>query len=476
MAVLGAAQYPLDRRTSVLQLTDSYKVSQWAQLPPRTTNIYSYFESRRGARYDATVFFGLQIILKEHLCGVTVTREKIDAAERLYAAHFGRATVFNRPNWEHILRAHGGRLPLRIRAVPEGTVVPIGNVMMTVENTDPECAWLTNYMETLLTQTWYTCTVATQSREMKRELSRHATADMRARGLHGALHDFGFRGTSCVGEAARGGAAHLVNFSTTDNVPALQLCQELYGADEVAGTSVPATEHSTMTSWGRGGETHAYRRMLDCNPEGVVSVVSDSWDIFHACRHIWGETLRDAVLARDGKLVVRPDSGDPATVLVRVLQILGEQFGTEDVGGRKVLNSKVGVLQGDGITADSLPSILAALDGAGWCTSNVTFGSGGGLLRKLDRDTQRFAFKCSSATVDSQRRDVFKDPVTANGSKTSKAGRLKLVDGVDGLRTVQEADAGDDVLELVYLDGELVRDQSLASVRRRVGGWGEVQA
>jgi nicotinamide phosphoribosyltransferase len=282
------------------------------------------------------------------------------------------------------------------------------------------------------------------------------------------LHVFGFRGVSSVETAGLGGAAHLVNFLGTDNLAAIALAQKYYGAD-MPGYSIPAAEHSTMTAWGREHEADAYRNMLVQFPSDTVAVVSDSYDVFRACKEIWGRELKANVLARDGTLVVRPDSGDPPTVVVRVLEILGKAFGTtRNAKGYQVLDPHVRVIQGDGIDLAMLGRILSAIRDAGWSADNVAFGSGGGLLQKLNRDTCRYAFKCSAVTVNGEQRDVFKLPAT-DTDKRSKAGRLKLVRRDGRLTTVREDSnpAEPDLLEEVFLDGEIRRRQSWEEIRRR---------
>ncbi|HEX4131475.1 MAG TPA: nicotinate phosphoribosyltransferase [Pirellulales bacterium] len=459
-----------------LAFTDSYKMGHFRQYPPETRCVYSYFESRGSDRqfgFRETVFFGLQYLL-EQIAGVFVTPERIDRAEHRCRRHFGDDRNFNRSGWEHIVAAHGGRLPVRIRAVAEGSVVPTHNCLMTIENTDPACYWLTNWLETMLVQVWYPTTVATQSREMKRVLLRYLAASGDPAAVDFKLHDFGCRGVSSVETAAIGGAAHLVNFRGTDNLPALELLAETYG-DACGGFSIPASEHSTITSWGEAHELDAMRNMLEQYPTGTVACVSDSFDVFRACRDYWGGALRDQVLHRNGTLVIRPDSGDPATVVCQVLDILGSRFPTTtNAKGFKLLDRHVRLIQGDGVDFTSLGTILEAVTRYGWSADNLAFGSGGGLLQKLNRDTLKFAFKCSSITVGdaphAQQRDVYKRPVTDN-NKQSKSGRFKLIrrDGPDGATyaTVHEHDAGDDELRLVFENGSLIDRTTLADVRRR---------
>ncbi len=456
-------------RPNICLLTDSYKVSHYLQYPPGLRRVYSYFESRTGSVHPQTVFFGLQYWLKEYLAGPVVTRAGIDEADELCREHFGQP-VFNRAGWEYILHAHGGRLPVEIRAVPEGTVVDSSNVLMTVENTDDRVYWLTNYLETLLVQTWYPSTVATQSRAMKQVIARALVRSGDVSQLGFKLHDFGFRGVTCPEQAGLGGLAHLTSFLGTDTLAALQFGRHYYHA-LMAGFSIPAAEHSTITSWGRAGEVDACRNMLRQYPTGLVAVVSDSYDIFHCCAEIWGGVLKAEVLARDGTLVIRPDSGDPPMTVVRVLEILGDKFGSTTNGrGYRVLPPQVRVIQGDGIDFMMLGKILDAVLEAGWSADNVAFGSGGGLLQKLNRDTQRFAFKCSSILGGNEERDVYKQPVTDSG-KISKKGRLKLVrsttDPESPLITVPATDPRPDELYPVFRNGHLLSDVTFEQVRSR---------
>ena len=455
---------------NIMKLTDSYKQSHWKQYPPDTEVVYSYFESR-GGKWDRVTFFGLQYFIKQYLEGRVVTQEKINAAERTVNRHMGPGT-FNREGWEYILNHHGGRLPVRIMAVPEGTVVDGSNVMMTVENTDPKCFWLTNFLETLLVQVWYPCTVATQSREMKKLIFESLVDTGDENNIDFKLHDFGFRGVSSVETAGIGGCAHLLYFKGTDTMPALDVAEECYGC-EMAGFSIPASEHSTITSWGKEGEVDAMRNMLEQYPTGLVACVSDSFDIHKACREYWGGTLKDAVMARDGVLVVRPDSGYPPDIVCDVLDILYQQFGgAKNSKGYKVLDPHVRVIQGDGIDFSMIQSILLQTRYKGWSTDNFGFGSGGGLLQKHDRDTLKFAFKCSARLSSGVWHDVYKEPVTDTG-KNSKRGRLELVKvlGAHGASyvTVRESDnpCGENALETVFLNGKLIKEYTLDDCRIR---------
>lgn len=461
----------MKRLTNLLLNTDSYKASHWLQYPPGTDATFSYVESRGGV-YDRTVFFGLQTILKEHL-GTPIAHADVDEARDLFAAH---GEPFNESGWRYIVDHHGGFLPVHIRAVPEGTVVPTHHVLVTIESTNPQAFWVPSYIETLLLRLWYPVTVATISWHAKQTIRQflERTSDDPAGQLPFKLHDFGARGVSSAESAALGGLAHLVNFLGTDTVAALVAAREYYH-EPMAGFSIPAAEHSTITSWGREREVDAYRNMLTqfAKPGAIVAVVSDSYDIFHAIREHWGKTLRQEVIRSGATLVVRPDSGDPVDVVHQCLTLLDEAFGhTVNGKGFKVLNH-VRVIQGDGINSTSLRAILERVTSAGYATDNVAFGMGGALLQQLNRDTQKFALKTSAARVDGDWIDVYKDPVTDKG-KVSKRGRLTLIHHAEygTYKSValegHDAPLGfQDALIDVWRNGKLLVDHRLSDVRAR---------
>jgi nicotinamide phosphoribosyltransferase len=454
---------------NIIMMTDSYKISHHKQYPPGTERVYSYFEARTSEDkvFPETVFFGLQYYLKEYLKGKVVTKEYLEEADSIFSAHFQNPNLFNRKGWQYILDRHEGKLPLSIKAVPEGTIVPRGNVLMTIENTDPECYWLTNYIETILVQAWYGSTVATQSRDMKMVLLNALDIGGDPLTVDFKLHDFGFRGVSSIETAGVGGAAHLVSFKGTDNIAGLLVARDYYDCP-MAGFSIPAAEHSTITSWGKENEKDAYANMLEQYPEGMVAVVSDSYDIFKACKDIWGTQLKNKVLERNGTTIIRPDSGNPMQIIPTILDILGKTFGyTVNKKGYKVLNPKVRVIQGDGIDMKTMNEIIRVMMKVRWSPDNIAFGSGGGLLQKMNRDTCNFAFKCSSITVDKQERDVFKQPITQN-KKNSKKGRFKLVyNDADKLITVPATDSREDELIEVFKNGEILVEQNFEEIRTR---------
>lgn len=464
---------------NLLLLADAYKYSHHKLYYPGTSTIYSYMESR-GGQFTETVFYGLQYFLKHYLEGKVITKEKIDEAAAFLPQVFGRDDVFDRSKFDYILDKYDGRLPVRIKAVPEGSVIPVNNVMMTIENTDPECFWLSNFLETLLMQVWYPSTVSTLSREIRKIVDSYYkdTASSTAQGeIDFVLNDFGFRGVSSVESAGLGGSAHLLNFRGSDTIIGSVLAKNYYNAQQVYGLSVPATEHSVCTLLGEEGELEVFRHLLKTFPTGIVACVSDSFDIFRACSEYWGEELKDLVLSRDGVLVIRPDSGDPVFTLLRVFSILMNKFGyTINDKGYKVLPPQVRVIQGDGVNIDMIRFIYGALKVNGISAENLVLGMGGALLQKVDRDTQKFAFKCSYAEVNGQPVDVQKSPVEldAHGQlvqsfKKSKAGKLKLIWKDDQYQTVRQEAATDyeDKLLTVFENGALTNLNNFEAIRDR---------
>lgn len=456
-------------KTSIILNTDSYKVSMYRQYPAATTGVYSYIESR-GGRYDRTVFFGLQAFIKEYLLN-PITQADIDIADDILTAH---GEPFNREGWEYILREHDGYLPVVIKAVPEGTVVPVKNVLATIENTDPECFWLTTWLETaLLRAIWYPTTVATQSWHIKQVIKDFLEKTGDPSTINFKLHDFGARGVSSLESAGIGGAGHLVNFMGTDTISGVLFAREYYNAG-IAGFSIPAAEHSTITSWGRENEVKAYENMVRQfgRAGSIVAVVSDSYDIFNAASKIWGEDLRQLVIDSGATIVIRPDSGDPVKVNLRLVEILGEKFGyTTNAKGFKVLNN-VRLIQGDGVNELTIRSILGAFMAMGWSADNIAFGMGGALLGAPQRDDQKFALKCSSACINGTWVDVQKDPITDAG-KRSKKGRVELWEsGGEYHSSVEQPKGWTDrglawkpLLQKVFENGKLYNEISFEEVR-----------
>lgn len=404
---------------NILFDTDSYKASHYLQYPANTSSVFSYIESR-GGQYLETVFFGLQYFLKEYL-SKPITVQDVDKAKALFEAH---GEPFNYDGWMYIAKDLNGKLPIRIRAVPEGSIVTASNVLVTVESTDSKVPWITSWVETaLLRNVWYPTTVCTKSYVIKRMIKEALvkTADNPDTEIDFKLHDFGSRGVSSQESAMVGGMAHLVNFKGTDTVVALLGASEYYSSP-MAGFSIPASEHSSITSYGKDGEEAAYRNMIKSfgKPGAIFACVSDSYDLYNAISNIWGGSLKDEVINCGAIVVIRPDSGIPEDVVLKSLQLLDEKFGhTINSKGFKVLNN-VRVIQGDGINEKSIRKIIDNVISNNYSLTNVAFGMGGALLQSLNRDTNQFAMKCSSVTVNNELVDVFKDPITDHTKNLKK--------------------------------------------------------
>lgn len=447
---------------SILLDVDSYKVSMWKQYPPNTEYIYSYIESRGGI-YDKTVYFGTQAVLQEKL-STPITKEEIDFAEKFWTVH---GEPFNRAGWDYILEKHNGYLPLEIKGLEEGCVIPTKNVMLTIVNTDPNVPWLTTWVETSFLRVWYPITVATQSWMIKQLIQEYLELSGDVSGLAFKLHDFGLRGVSSLESGMLGAMAHLTNFMGTDSAVGILGAMQWYGADMASvGYSIPAAEHSTITSWGRGSEALAYANMVkQFSKEGsIYAVVSDSYDIYNAVK-MWGTELKDLVVSSKGTLVIRPDSGDPVEVLPKLFAIAEKYFGvTVNEKGYKVLNN-VRFIWGDGINQNTVNSILRLLVVMyKYSADNIAFGMGGALLQQVNRDTQKFAMKCSSAYINGEWVDVFKDPITDKG-KISKKGRMMLVQEGDSVQTVEYDESKNDMLRTVYKNGVMYNQIDFETVR-----------
>lgn len=455
----------MSNRQSILLNTDSYKGSMFKQYPPGTEVVYSYIESRGGV-YDQTLFFGLQGVIKDYLL-TPITAEQIDFAEKVWSVH---GIPFNREGWERILNVHGGLIPVKIRAVKEGTLVPTKNVLCTIENTDPALPWVTTWIETLILRAvWYATTVATASWDVKQILKEYLEKSGDVNGLAFKLHDFGARGVSSYESAEIGGAAHLVNFLGSDTICAIPYLMEMYNAPvDTIAFSIPAAEHSTITSWGQEREVDAYRNMVTQfgRKDAIFAVVSDSYDIYQACKY-WGSVLKEDVINSGATLVIRPDSGDPLEVVPRMLNILDHAFGvTKNEKGYKVLNN-VRIIWGDGIDPLSLKSILRnVVDVHGYSADNIAFGMGGGLLQKVNRDTNKFAMKASAIRINGVWTGFSKDPITDPG-KTSKKGRVTLFKNQDGHFYSGVEDWMQDELVTFYEDGKLLMNDTLQNIRDR---------
>lgn len=469
---------------NLLLCTDVYKFGHKVQYPKNTTKVYSYLQARSNKKYDTTVFYGLQYYIKEYLSN-PVTKENVDEFIETVEMILGPGMV-ERSGYDQL--AELGYLPLEIKAVPEGSVIPVKNALLTITNTHPDFAWLVGFTESLLLKVWNTCTVATNSKKIQSVCKAYAkTTCDDDNHVSFQVHDFGYRGCSSEETAALSGSAHLLSFLGTDTVPAVRLIKNVYGVNkgEPIGLSVPATEHSVMCSYTQDKEIDAFNGMLDRYPSGIVSIVSDTYNLWNVLTN-FAEELKPRILAREGKVVFRPDSGDPLKIICGnpevesntpegkgALQLLWDKFGgTVNSKGYKVLNPKVGLIYGDGIYDEKMVAILTTMKEQGFASSNIVFGIGGLLLQNFNRDTLGFAIKATHCIVDGEDRDIVKDPITDHGKKSHK-GYLALRQENGKYVTVDqltEDQANDTLLETVYLNGELVKEQTFSEIRNRLNG------
>lgn len=449
--------------------TDSYKTSHFNLYRPGVKNMTSYIEARKG---DGVLFNGLQYYLKEYL-GRTITVDDVNQAKLICEAH---GVPFPYDGWMKIATHYQGLPPLTIRAVREGTFVPAKNILMdvTLSVDDPDIFWLVSWWETLLLKIWYPCTVGTKSFNTLKIIKQYLekTSDDVEEQLYFKLHDFGGRANSSEESAGISGFAHLINSMGTDTIEGIIHGINYYGAG-VEGLSIPATEHSTITSWGRDGELDAYRNVLNqyAKPGALVACVSDSYDYHNAVDNLWGKELRQQIIDSGAILVVRPDSGEPVDVVTYALKSFAESFGyTVNSKGYKVLNN-VRVIQGDGINPDTIAEILEAITELGFATDNVAFGMGGKLVQsEIDRDTFGFAMKCSAVDTEEGTIEVYKDPITDPGKK-SKRGKLDLIKDATGqymtINTLEYGKPYTSELVKVFENGEVLVEYTLAELRER---------
>lgn len=442
--------------------SDSYKLSHWKQLPQDAETAMAYGEARGGA--PEIKFFGFQYVLKNLKCP---TVNEVRRAAYFSRMHLGREDIFNYDGWMEI--AEQGYIPLTIRAVKEGNIYPTSVPLFTVEGP----AWLVTWFETKLLRVWYPTNVATISWKIKGLISEYLELNGTPESINFKLHDFGSRGTVVPEAAGVGGMAHLLNFLGTDTLQGYMYALEYYNADiESLGFSIPASEHSTITSWGKNFEVEAYRNMIGQfgKPGAIYACVSDSYDL-DAALEMWKQ-LEPLILEKGGTLVVRPDSGDPVETPIRVVKRLMELFGsTVNDKGFKVLPDHIRVIQGDGVEYNSIRKILEGLHNEGISSDNIAFGMGGALLQKHDRDTFKFAYKMCSITVNGEERDVYKDPVTDSG-KRSKAGRLTTIVDDDGEivyaripKNHNDLTTCGDLMSIVWENGELKREYTFEELR-----------
>jgi nicotinamide phosphoribosyltransferase len=482
-----------------LTAIDFYKADHRRQYPEGTTEVYSNFTARSSRlakilpdRYDnSVVFFGLQYFIKHFLIETwnenffkQDKKKVVEAYRRRMDLSLGKGAI----PIEHIAALHDlGYLPVKIKALPEGTRAPIGVPLLTVVNTHPEFFWLTNYLESVIScYLWKPITSATIAFEYKKLLVEYALkTGTPIDFVQFQAHDFSFRGMSSLQDSAISAVAHLTSFWGTDTVPGIDLAEDYYRANaekEMIGCSVPATEHSVMCMGMKEGELETFRRLItQLYPSGIVSIVSDTWDFWKVVTE-YTLILKSEILARDGKVVIRPDSGDPVKIICGdpeapsgsaeykgAIECLWEVFGgTKTPTGHRMLDQHIGLIYGDSITLERAEQIVSRLEKKGFASGNVVFGVGSFTYQYTTRDSFGFAMKATSGVVDGKRRDIFKDPKTDSGTKKSAKGLLRVEK--DGKRLVffdqqTEMQECHGLLEEVFLNGVLKKDQSLIEIR-----------
>lgn len=481
-----------------LHQIDFYKADHRRQYPEGTTLVYSNCTPRKSRvdGVDEIVFFGLQYFVKEYLLRqwdegfFKRPKEEVMAAyKRRMDTSLGAGAI----DLAHIGELHDlGHLPLEIKALPEGSRVPLRVAMFTIRNTRPDFFWLTNYLETIMSCVlWKPCTSATIAQQYRQVFDQYADETVGERSfVQWQGHDFSMRGMSGIEDACLSGAAHLLSFTGTDTVPAIDFLEEYYGANaelELIGGSVPATEHSVMCMGTMDGEIGTFRRLIgEVYPSGVVSIVSDTWDFWQVITE-YLPLLKEEILARPGKVVIRPDSGDPVKIICGdpsapagsaaykgAIECLWETFGgTLTAKGYKLLDPHIGLIYGDSITPERQLAILGGLKRKGFASFNVVLGIGSFTYEYVTRDTFGFAMKATYGEVGGEGRPIFKDPKTDDGTKRSAKGLLAIRNNGQGFEMADEVSWETErqgALEQVFVDGRLVREESLAQIRQRLAG------
>lgn len=507
------------RKLPAMLMCDFYKTSHREQYPDGTEYIYSTFTPRSNKYFpvaNEVVVFGIQSFVKKYMVNYfnkNFFKRSKNAIIKEYQ-RFIYHTIVNPGNIQgltkaaieravkevdakHIEDLHDlGYLPLELKALPEGTLAPIKVPVVTLENTKPKFFWLTNYFETIMSNMiWQPMTSATIAHEYRKLLDEFAlkTTGSTA-GVEFQGHDFSMRGMSSLETTEISGAAHLLSFVGTDSIPAITFHEEYYNAnieEEVVGTSIPATEHSVMCSYGDANEFDLFKHLItEVYPNGFFSVVSDTWDFWKVVTEYLPK-LEKEIMGREGRVVIRPDSGDPVKILIGdpeadnlsaqmgLIECLWEIFGgTVTEQGYKLLDTHIGAIYGDSITLERARAIVEGLEAKGFASTNIVFGIGSYTYNHNTRDTFGFAMKATWAQVNGEERLLFKDPKTDDGTKKSQRGRVVVVreffEGIkylDGLsKDAQAAFADEDMLQTVFYNGFLNPDAetSLSEIRQHL--------
>lgn len=459
--------------------TDFYKLTHHLAYKRGLTNLYVYGECRKEAEFSFVIPFGMQVYFWNSLVGNLVTTELIDEGERKCEAWSGYKEYFNRPMWELIRDKYQGRLPLRIKCVPEGMRIPVKNVLFTIEVLDPACVPLVNHIETEISHFWFPTTIASNSFEIKKDIYKKLVETGSPEMIEFMCHDFSYRGCTVPQQAERGGMAHMLNFRGSDTTRADRAIDFFYGTKEKAILqSVFATEHSTAQVFGSGsGEFDYIHNVLDKIPDGAIgSVVVDTYDAMNFIQNvITREDVKKRILERNGKMVWRHDSGPKEEITNRSLVSLAHDFGySYNKKHFQILNPKIGLLWGDDMERKTINALHTSINVNKWSSDNLVVGSGGGLLQKdKTRDTTGFAIKASNGMLGDKEINLIKDPATQPGKK-SKTGRLKLHEANGKFMTIssvgetpQMFNAYVDTLETVYEMGDIVKEHNFDEVRKR---------
>jgi len=481
--------------TNPLLLTDGYKVDHRRQYPPNTTLVYSNWTPRKSRiqGIDNVVFFGLQYFLKKYIIEEFQNNFFSKPKGEVLKAYSKRINNYlgeNSVGIDHIGSLHDlGYIPMVFKALPEGVSVPIKVPMFTMYNTLPEFFWLTNYFETILSTTvWLPCNSATIARQYRKILDKYAfETSSTPEFVDWQGHDFSMRGMAGLEAALMSASGHLLSFTGTDTIPAVDFLEEYYNANsdkELVGGSVAATEHSVMSMGTDSGEEETFKRLItEVYPNGIVSVVSDTWDLWKVLTE-YIPNLKEDILNRNGKLVIRPDSGDPVKIICGdpdsddinvkkgVIQLLWDTFGGSiNDKGFKELDSHIGAIYGDSITLDRARNICDNLKQNGFASTNVVLGVGSFTYQYNTRDTFGFAMKATYGEVDGKGREIYKDPITDDGTKKSARGLIKIIkkdNTYKMLDRVSWEDEKEGELKEVYRDGKLLIEEKLSDIRKRV--------
>ena len=453
-----------------LTCIDFYKADHKRQYPEGTEYVYSNFTARKSYNGDShIVFFGLQYFIKWFLQEVW-QKEFFDKPKSEVVSEYKRImenSIGGLVDYSHIEELHDlGYLPIKIKALPEGSLVPMKVPVLTITNTLPNFFWLVSYLETIMSTTlWKMSTSATMARKYKELLNRYAGDNRDFVKFQG--HDFSFRGMSGVHDAAMSGAGHLTSFVGTDTIPAIELLEKYYRATGLVGCSVPATEHSVMCMGSKEGELDTFKRLItETYPKGVVSIVSDTWNLWDVVDK-YLPALSKEINEREGVVVIRPDSGDPVEISCTVVdKLIKNMGGTTNSSGLIRMNSKLGVIYGDSITLERCEQILIRLKAKGYSSDNMVFGIGSFTYQYCTRDTHGWAMKATYGVVNGEGREIFKDPITDEGTKKSAKGLLRVEkeNGEYVLYDQQKDDLGGCLLE-VFRDGQLLLETSLEDIR-----------